>query len=65
MKIRPFRFLLLVLLSFVTAHLYLTAHASEDAVEIDRARVFPVQRNTAVIHGAGKDATDAKCRPSI
>jgi hypothetical protein len=39
--------------------LYLPANASEDPVEIDKARVFPVQRNTTVIHSANKDAADA------
>jgi hypothetical protein len=46
------------LLSLVLSLLHLPAHASEDAVEIDKARVFPVQRNTTVIHSASKDAVD-------
>jgi hypothetical protein len=40
------------------ALLNLSAIASEDPVEIDKARVFPVQRNTTVIHNANQDVAD-------
>jgi hypothetical protein len=37
--------------------LNLSASAAEE-VEIDKARVFPVQRNTTVIHNANQDVAD-------
>jgi hypothetical protein len=48
----------IILLSLVLPLLHLPANASEEPVEIDNARVFPVQRNTTVIHSASKDAAD-------
>ncbi|QWD62988.1 hypothetical protein [Polynucleobacter sp. MWH-UH25E] len=48
----------IILLSLALFSLHLPANASEEPVEIDKSKVFPVQRNTAVIHSANKDAAD-------
>jgi hypothetical protein len=48
----------IILLSLALFSLHLPVNASEEPVEIDNARVFPVQRNTTVIHSANKDAAD-------
>ena len=58
MKFYSFRQFPPVLFSLAAVSLCLTAHASEEPVEIDKARVFPVQRNTKVIHSANKDFAD-------
>jgi hypothetical protein len=48
----------LIFLGLALLILHVAASATEE-VEIDKARVFPVQKNTTVIHGANKDVADA------
>lgn len=49
----------LTLLGLALSLVHLSTHASDDPVEIDKARVFPVQRNTTVIHNSSKEASDS------
>jgi hypothetical protein len=49
----------LALFGLALSLVHLPSHASNDSVEIDKARAFPVQRNTAVIHSSSKEASDS------
>ena len=40
------------------------ANANDESVEIDKARVFPVQRNTTVIHSSNKEVADPNSESS-
>jgi hypothetical protein len=56
------RTLLLALFGLALSLVYLPSHASDDFVEIDKARVFPVQRNTTVIHNSSKEESDTNAQ---
>jgi len=43
---------------------HLTVYAYDGQVEIDKARVFPVQRDTTVIHSSNKEAADPNAESS-
>jgi hypothetical protein len=47
----------IILLGLVLSFTHLTAYA-DDQIEIDKARVFPVHRNTTVIHSSNKETED-------
>lgn len=55
------RNILLVSVLFFT---HLIVYADDSQVEIDKARVFPVQRNTTVIHSSNKDTANPNSESS-
>jgi len=55
------RFILLGMTLFFS---YPTVYADDGQVEIDKARVFPVQRNATVIQGSNKDAANPNSESS-
>lgn len=44
--------------------IFCNAQSSDGSVEIDKARVFPVQRNTTAIQSSNKDTTNLKSESS-
>lgn len=48
----------LAILGLAFSLLCLPAQASDEPVEIDKARVFPVQKNTTVIHSSNAERSD-------
>ena len=48
----------IILLGLTLFFTHLVSYADDSQAEIDKARVFPVQRNTTVIHSSSKEASD-------
>lgn len=55
----------LVLFGLILSFAYALSYASDDPVEIDKARAFPVQRNTTVIHNSKKEASDSNAESGV
>ena len=53
-----------ILLGLVLFFTHLTVYADDGQIEIDKARVFPVQRNTTAIQSSNKDTTNLKSESS-
>ena len=54
----------IILLGVALFFTHLTVYADDGQVEIDKARVFPVQKNTTVIHSSNKDAANPNSESS-
>lgn len=61
MRLHLSKFIFLILLLFGSA---CNAQTSDGSLEMDKAKVFPVQRNTTVIHGPSKEAADPNAESS-
>ena len=54
----------LILLGMTLFFAYPTVYADDGQVEIDKARVFPVQKNTTVIHSSNKETANPNSESS-